>query len=485
MSFLLKRFIAPSLAVLAVAALAPAAADAALGGGNAVTTSTKPDLRSATVLSSPDSLANRSNVRACFDKPVQSSSANAFSIGIYRTSGANQRLTASNATNTSGNCVDLAFDKSNINPYTYLTADVNAVTVAGGNTNLADSTALIGAATNNGTAGFSTAPDLTGVQAVSSHVVRYLFDQNVTNATDATKYVIVDSNNRYQFGKAIDNVDKNVVTVSFEPTVPPAAPGAIVDALTAVKAYTNPGAASADAGGDPNVLLSVNFPGFAQTTLAPDLQSASISGDGSTVDFVYDVPVTVTGGAASTAFSVVRSDGTTLPLTNPTVVNNNTVRVQLNQGTTQGEYLIAANANNDAVESVTPSAGAHNDQSTPSGLKVGDNDGAFASGFTTGTDAVSVSFGANGVASLVLDQRFGVINSNQIRLIAADGTELTSNPVLISGKGGPAARTTVQLQFVASELSKAVAVQLLPTAFTTFTNDPNVVQVISAAPAVG
>ena len=66
-----------------------------------------------------------------------------------------------------------------------------------------------------------------------------------------------------------------------------------------------------------------------------------------------------------------------------------------------------------AVESVNPPAGAQTRNNTTGGVGVGDNAGAFGTGYSTGPDASSVTFNSNGTVVVQMDQR--VINPNGIK----------------------------------------------------------------------
>jgi hypothetical protein len=102
----------------------PAVANAALGGGNALTTSLRPDLRSATVQST-NAVDDTTTVRVCFSKAIASlPQAALFHMGDYNSSGsAGQTLTATSATRSTANCADAVFPNSDATQYTYVTVD--------------------------------------------------------------------------------------------------------------------------------------------------------------------------------------------------------------------------------------------------------------------------------------------------------------------------------------------------------------------------
>ena len=68
MTGFIRRTRALSFAVLGLL-LTPAAANAAMGGANALTTTQRPDLRSATVQST-NTVDDTTTVRACFNKDI-------------------------------------------------------------------------------------------------------------------------------------------------------------------------------------------------------------------------------------------------------------------------------------------------------------------------------------------------------------------------------------------------------------------------------
>lgn len=176
MSFPFRRAsVRLALAVGLVAAALPLvaanAAQAALAGANPLTTTLRPDLRSAT-------LTGATTAQFCFDKAIISvPDIGGFAIGGYRADSFEKSTTAT----ASGNCVDATFPAADFTSYTYGQVGEGAVRAAGNNPNRADSVALAGTTTQNGTRGLTTAPDLQGISVVTvaPQELAFTFDQAV------------------------------------------------------------------------------------------------------------------------------------------------------------------------------------------------------------------------------------------------------------------------------------------------------------------
>jgi len=482
MSLSLKRATAPSLAVLAVAVVPlamPGAANAAMGGAIPATTTLRPDLRTATVQpATAQSQADvTTTVRFCFNKNINSlPTANAFRLGSYRQAS----VTADDAVRVgaaTGMCADATFSAApiDVTQLTHATASGNATTNStNGFGNLADSTALIQApgttATSNGTVGRTVAPDLIGITVNNaSDTINFIFDQNVRNVNPAAgSFVFNDAqgNTVGNLGGAIPgNVTaaSNVVAAKF----PPASVNA------AVRAYVTPFTVQALAVGfDVNSqLMSATRPMNGGFTDRPDLLSTTLSGG--TVSFVFDETITAANAAS---FYATRSDGTNVGGT-VSIANGNTVNLSVTDGGAQNEYLVAATALDGGVTGVVAPAGR---LSTAGGLPIGGNAGAFATGFTTGPEALRATFSAQtGVASVLLDQRFNTGIIGGFILFDDAGTQIGTSLVSASGAGGAAGQATAQASFTPAQLTGARSIQLIPGALTTFTGATNVVQILS------
>ncbi len=456
--------------------VAPVAANAAMGGAIPLTTSLRPDLRSATVRN-VNTTDVTTTVRFCFNKGIASlPQAGSLIIGTYRQA----QVGADTATRASDNnmCADAVYSSTDVDvtQHTYGTALDDAVrNLANGRGNVSDSTALVQltgtSATNNGTAGKTTAPDLTGITAVNStDTINFIFDQNVrAGSAVAARFRFNDRDGNVATGTAA-TIAANVVAVRF-----PVGSASTPSVANAVRAFVDPAAVQARAtGNDANgARLSATRPGGSGFTTRPDLQSATLAADGTTVDFVFDE--TIAGTPAPANFVVTRSDTGAVAASSVMIVNNNTVRAVIPNGASQNEYFVIADVASAAVTSATSGL-----TSTAGGLPVGGNAGAFATGFTTGPEALRVSFdNATGVASILLDQRFNA-SDNDFRLIDDSGTQLAVTPINISGSGGAAGQATVRVSFTPAELRGARSIQIVPpNSLKTFIGVDNVVQALS------
>ncbi len=169
--------LAVGLVAAAVPLVGASVAQAAMAGANPLVTTSRPDLRSV-------SLTGASSAQFCFDKAITSvPNVGGFYLGGYR---ADAFLASTNAV-AAGNCVNASFPTSvsgntdNIEHHSFGQVAEGAVRTTGNLGNRADSTALTGSISNNGTRGLTTAPDLTGVSVVTSGTqqIAFTYDQNV------------------------------------------------------------------------------------------------------------------------------------------------------------------------------------------------------------------------------------------------------------------------------------------------------------------
>ena len=533
MSCSLKRSSALALAVSTLAAiplLAPAVANAAMGGAIPITTTLRPDLRSATLLN-VDAPNVETTVRICFNKNIGSLVRNNYiRIGTYRQA---ERV-ADRAIRSTANpqCADATWTAPDIDitQHTYVTADADpgagsgqgegaVVNAANALHNRADSTALIGSNTNNGTAGRTTAPDLTGITATNAtDTINFIFDQNVAPNVNTLGsltgggggFAIYDVNGNRTDNLGINPIDPttagnvtvagNVVSVRFPPNT----------VTGAVRAVVLPGAVRARATGN-DVQMPIWHaarPGTSGNTNRPDLLSASVSA--TTATFVYDELFSLApaaGGVTSAQrFYVTASDGTVFFGTSATLsggtgpTNGNTVTVTLapsgvappgGLGTTPpgpgqtgvnpanaNEYFVAASAAEGAVIATSPPMAGQ--PSTAGGLPVGGNAGALATGWTTGPEAMRATINNTmGVVSLLLDQRFSLFDLAGFDLLDDTGAVIATNALQVSGAGGAAGQQTANVQFTAAQVQSARGILLRRGALTTFMGYPNVVQGLS------
>jgi len=477
-----KRLRALPLAVLVAAAVplaVPGAANAAMGGAIPGTTTLRPDLRSATVTNV--SATDVTTVRFCFNKTIGSTpDHNQLIVGGYGRTFGPTEIPANSATRVASaqNCADAVYSAVDVDSTqrTYGRANAGAVVnLANGDPNHSDSTALIGSTTNNGTRDHGVGADLEGVTVnVGANTVNYIFDQRVNDAsTTPGDFWIVDlgGNTTPNVGGAGGvTITGNVVTVLFPAGTVGSAVNASVDdfAIEEKTQFFNT-----------EGTMSAAVPGNSGLTDDPDLQTVTVNHAGTSVDFVFDE--TIVAGpdfAAAGTFNVYGADELViLSGTAPTIVNGNTVRLDLN-GSQVNEYLIRAEVLADAVTSDT--TGNENDEF---GVATGANAGAFALGFTVAPEALRVTFDvATSTASVVLDQRFFSFNAGQINLIDDTGAELPFTPIAVAGAGGPVGQVTSQVVFSPGELTGARSIQFNNGAFSTSAaafSHPNVPQIVS------
>ena len=481
-------------AALAILLAAPGVASAALGGGNALTTALRPDLRSATVQST-NAVDDTTTVRVCFSKPIASlPQAGLFQMGDYNSSGsAGTTLTATSATRSTANCADAVFGNSDATQYTFVSTLGSAGTAPDGGTsavatngfgNIQDSTALIGSKTNNGTRGFSTAPDLVGISVNNATAsIDYTYDQRVatvSNLPTAFSYNIAS-------GLQVDSIDGTItprqisadgltVRVFFPP-------GPAIQ--SAVRAFSAGNAVSAKVatgtGQAASELRSAARPGSGGFTDRPDLVAVTLAADNGFVDFQFDQVLQVVNGGFRTnfAFSFPSAPGGGTIVGGPGV--GNTVRVPL-PGVFLPfvEFMISGAAPEGAVEA------AGGVRSTAGGLPMGGNAGAFATAFTDAAEALSVTFdNATNVARVRFDQRWTAANDTLFRLIDDQGSQISAAAINVSGTGAPTAgQVTAEITFPAGTLAGARSLLIQQSALTGAGPVSSRVQVISpTAPA--
>jgi hypothetical protein len=459
MPVLTRRTRALPFVVVAGLLLTPAAANAAMGGANALTTSLRPDLRSATVQST-NAVDDTTTVRACFNKAIASlPQAALFHIGTYQDDDPGDDINGVSATRSSANCADAVFPDAQATQFTYLTVDGSDGTApdSGGSAvatngfgNIRDSTALIGSKTNAGTRGFTTAPDLVGIAVNNAQAfIDYTFDEQVGAISTAA--------NDFQY-----NLPTGVVVNSLAGAANRAisADGLTVRAFfpaatiaQAVRGIADNGAVDAKTGGDSNPLRSAARPGSGGFTDRPDLVAIIPSADGSTVDFQFDQVLTAQNGNGN--FHIVDSFSTDDTGTGATIVGGvgvgNTVRVTFApSGPQENEFWTSGWVD---AGGVTGAGGT----STAGGLPAGGNVGAFATGFTIAPEALTVSFdNATDVASVLFDQRWQLADENDFKLIDDQGSQISAAALNVTGTGSPTAgKITAQVTFPAGTLAGA------------------------------
>jgi hypothetical protein len=487
------RALPVALAVAAaVPLLAPVAADAALAGGNALTTTLRPDLRSATV-TRVDPVAVETDVTYCFNKSISSlPQPGSLGVGLYRDSGG-PGVAADSAVRSASNdkCAVATFSSFDLDAEQYTYASVAgsdgaggggtpAVTnIANGLGNIQDATALIGSKTNNGTRGRTTGPDLVGITANNANnTIDYTFDQTVgavntaappaaPHINDAGHFGFNDSTgvaHAYPGGATNISINGKVVRVKF-PVGDPVS--------SAVRAFVGYADVTSLARGDFTPGGSATRPGSGGFTDRPDLVDAVLSSSGNTVDFVYDQLISTNADTNGKVLLSLSIGGVAVSPSSSTVVNGNTLRATFTSGDFFNEYDVQVYAGQGAV---TGGTGA----STAGGAAVGGNTGAFAQGFTTAPDARAVSFDtATGVASVTLDQRFVSFTPGSFKLLDDSGSQIAPAAISVSGQGGAAGPVVAKVTFTPAQLTGARSLLLQSGAFSSFIGSTNPAQVIS------
>jgi hypothetical protein len=512
------------LAALAVPLVGAGVAQAALAGANPLTTTNRPDLRTATLVT-----GSTNQVKFCFTQTIsQISSQGAFSVGGYASAGgAPNFLTSTNPTvvdPTNNKCVIATFPVSIGDTGDLVTTTIAQVaegavltTVGSGLVgNRADSTALTGSTTHNGTAGHTTAPDLTGIvvdNVNTGNTLDFIYDQNVQISTiDSTKFTAY-----YQDGIALTGAPPfgtggfvsgivaggNVVKVTFSAASPlsTAAHGPTVIGVSqtgAVRAQTpNHDVSTTDA--------SAVAGTAGATTRLPDLQAAQLSTDGSFIDYTFDKPIagpctppsaqcvggllrlpagaqgnyqTVEAGrfidTAGSAFSATDCKGIASPAGGPCVAGggkaqlpNNVVRAYFDNSPTLLPIGSPSVYETLVKAAVTPGA-AQTTGLVGNGFgeaPIGGNQGAFATGFTEGPDAFKVTFdNATNTAAALFDARVFFTNAPQFVLLDANGTPLPGGTGVAAGPlasgGDNTGPYVITVSFTGASVANAKALEI-------------------------
>ncbi len=214
MSFQFRRSVrlAAGLMAVAIPLVGASVAQAAMAGANQLVTTSRPDLVSAAI-TAPGA------AKFCFDKPVTAiADVGGFYLGGYK---ANVTAKSTNAV-ASGNCVNATVSTSQ--HFSFGQVGEGAVRTTGNVSNRADSVALAGSSTNNGTRGRTTAPDLTGisVDTTTPQRIAFTFDEPVDPNT------------------IVGNGGFHFVTSSGQPNCPATVPGCDVASQTATLSQTDP-----------------------------------------------------------------------------------------------------------------------------------------------------------------------------------------------------------------------------------------------------
>ncbi|MGI8714932.1 MAG: hypothetical protein ACR2NR_17485 [Solirubrobacteraceae bacterium] len=460
---------AVGMAVLAFPLLAVGTAQAAIAGANPESTINRPDLVSATAITGTD-------VDFCFDKVLNNTGlvAGKFTLTGYRSG---RTVTASSVlleqtVDTTGECVRATFAGTGANAvtdigqYTIGKVALGAVQTTATVTNpLADSTTLIVPAslnpTHNGTAGFTTGPDITGVLPdPTTNTITFTEDQAISTTVvpTATLFTFTRSGGSVCTGMGTPLVSGDSITVAFAPRATcPVSDAVRAGQLTgAVTAADDPGPPAAPGPPDQAIVpASASNPGTGVTSL-PDLTSTILETGGQAVDYTFDKQVSV---VTPTGFTAVLSNSATVPSSGASVLSSTatstTIRVVFTGLANFDEYLVRGAVSPGAVTEVSPPNNPNANDSAPAG----DNAGAFARGFTTAPDVFGATISrTNGVVTLGLDQRAFTLGAGTINLL-----DSTGNIVATSSVGA----VTLPTQVAGPEL---ITVQFSPGQAATATN---------------
>jgi len=257
--------LAAGLVAAAIPLVGAGAAQAAMAGANPLTTTARPDLRSVTLTGT--------GARFCFDKVITSiPNPGGFVVGGYR---ADNFSRATGAT-ASGMCVDAQVGATTEDSFGQVAE--GAVRTTGNLGNRADSTALTGSTTHNGTRGLTTAPDLTGVSVVQTgpQQIAFTYDEPV----DAS--AIVGTGGFHMTTSLGLNISSDTASISTtDPkTVIAQFPigGSIPLVTQGVRAFSDAGAVRSANDGTFGTYDSQALPGsLGLTAGSPDLVSAAYS----------------------------------------------------------------------------------------------------------------------------------------------------------------------------------------------------------------
>jgi hypothetical protein len=314
------------LAVGLVAAAIPlvgvSAASAAIAGGNQFTSTDRPDLVSVTI-------TGASSASFCFDKPITAvADVGGFYLGGYRADATTKSLTAT----ASGNCVNANITTSPW--FTFAQVGEGAVRTTGNFANRADSVALSGSNTGNGTRGLTASADLQGVSIVSGapQQIAFTYDEPVQSSAivGAGGFHYVTSGaipscpalanagcDIASNSAAISATDPRTVIAQFPV-------GGVPIVTSAVRAYSQPSAVTSATNAVPDFAFdSAPAPGSAGVvTGVPALISAAYSRQAGAacaptalpacvvVDYTFNEGVSVNNTNGPLAFFAFLSDGT-------------------------------------------------------------------------------------------------------------------------------------------------------------------------------
>ena len=462
--------LAAGLLALAVPFVAASVAQGAIGGTSPAKTAA-PDLVSGNVVAA-------NFVQVCFDQPVDinggTAEAGDLRVGGYKTSEANTPPSVgawalgSAPVSLGNNCIRSQIGETDLEASTVISVAAGTVrNETDETTNLEDSAPLIGSTTKNGTRGNSTGPDLQSTILLGpENEIVYTFDQEVRCASGQPlsdgpdSFGFVSQDGTEHFGDAFPATgacDNNQIVVQFTD---------LGDNVSQARsAWVDRGGAVADhypLGENTNPLFSVDSGGGGITT-SPDLRSAELvdaSGASDQMAFTFDQAVD-TGRAGD--FAAVYSDSPNEEYGDSiaNVVNGGkTVIVNFDDLSNRTEYVVGGSVSACAVNE----SGSTSTDCNPAGGKpAGDNEGAFALGWTTGPDAVSATVNQGlGQVRVLMDQRYQKDSDSCAKLVNSEG-QLFSTATSTTDQGSLSAPNVVPVtySFDQDDLADAVGLQIL------------------------
>lgn len=443
-------------------------ASAALGGAASATFVNRPNLQSVTF--------NGLVASYHFDKPVQPGpgfNRRDFTIGGYRASAGTQPGAAVDTANISisdPRTVLVTFSDNEIDFNAATFGAVAADTVQGYGTfatpNLVDATALTGSASESGTRGHTAGPDLQSVALdPDNNEIDFIFDQDVEdNNPNPGNLNFYDASGAAHFGDNVVDVDDNVVTVAY--TNDDIKSAQIAYVLGNVLGSGNL-IQSDDDGSTPRTpapsALSVDIPGKAGATGRPKLKSAVLEPGSSTVVYTFDQNIAT---ADASDFRVNASTGGTFSGSTATIIGKD-VRVTFLGVDLFTEHLVSTSIDGlsgggPAVTSTNPG----NPANLTSGVAIGGNAGAKASGYTSAPDALSATMNpATGQVTVLFDSRIlpAFINESSFELVGDNGVTVVGTavgaPTVQQAIGAPT-QARVILQFQPTDVALASAIHI-------------------------
>ena len=480
--------IAVGFVVLAFPLLATGAAQASLAGALPASTTTLPDLVSATI-----DPAAKNVIDVCFDKTLNSLGAAAnFDLGGYR---ANNLLRATTATidPTHTNCAFAFFPTAGIgatgtvgtkdeNQYSFVEVTGAAVVTNVGSVshvNLVDSVSLTGSTTHSGTTGVTTTPNLVGVLAPiglnqTTDTLTYVFDKT-THVDTATGFFYETSAGVLCNSTAVATGDHSTtITIAFAGGVG-CGTSNVVQAVRAgalggtVEPDYDPATANGfqSGGGIKNPPEAAVLPNCTSpcATQHPDLVSAALGTNQDQIVYTFDHNVVVNGTGVGT-FIAELADGETVTSSGAVATGGTTVTANFGGNlSTNVEFAVGAFVNTGAVGD----ADSTTTLNLPGFANVGDNAGAFGGGFTTGPEVFGIQINrTTGAVTVNLDDRTSfAVRTNLINLWTTSGSQVTPTTTpaaTFNSSAGPGPQT-VSVQYAPTDLTNVTQLQFLTGAF--------------------